>query len=88
MTVVERFRRWRAWRGWSQSEAAHELGVSQALVSQIERGDAVVTKVGLAARIEKFTADWPEGPILMKEWVCDDEHPATVETPADLPECA
>jgi transcriptional regulator with XRE-family HTH domain len=88
LPAVERFKAWRAWRGWSQSEAAAALGCSQALVSQIERGDAVVSKLALAVRIEHASKDWPEGPIRVAEWVAADEHPTTIATPADLPECA
>lgn len=64
----DRFRKWRLWRGQSQSELASALGVSQALVSQIERGSTRVAKIDLARRIEDASRDWPEGPISIREW--------------------
>lgn len=74
-----RFQRWRESRTWSQYDAARELGVSQALVSSIERGDAVVTKIALAKRIQDLSAEWDGGPIRIEEWVAA-EHPTSVAT--------
>jgi transcriptional regulator with XRE-family HTH domain len=76
-----RFQRWREARSWSQYEAARELGVSQALVSSIERGDAVVTKIALAKRIQDLSSEWDGGPIRIEEWV-PEEHPPSLETTA------
>lgn len=83
MTSAERFRAWRTSLGQSQLECAQALGVSQTLVSSIERGDAVVTKLALAAKIESMSATWDQGPIRAGEWIAavgqHSENVATIE---------
>jgi transcriptional regulator with XRE-family HTH domain len=86
-TCVDRFRRWRASRDWSQHDLARELGISQALVSSIERGDTVVTKLALAKRIQELSREWPEGPIRIEEWV-EAGHDQIVEPVDAVKECA
>ncbi len=70
--------RWRAALGQSQADLAAKLGISQTLLSDIERGVAKVSKLTLAVRIEQLSASWSEGPIRAAEWV-DDAHLASME---------
>lgn len=69
---------WRASLGVSQSELAAQLGISQTLLSDLERG-ARVKKLELAVRIEELSASWDRGAIRAAEWV---------DTHATLPEAA
>lgn len=74
--------RFKAWVDWLTAKHAAEtgekklpltriaekLGVSQVLVSQLIAGGK---HAGLAAaiRIEDTTRDWPDGPLLAREWL-------------------
>jgi len=76
-----RLGRWRASLGRSQADLATQLGISQTLLSDIERGVARVTKLALAVRIEQLSSSWSEGAIRAADWV-DEGHPQSVEASA------
>lgn len=67
----DKFRRWRESRSWSQKDVADALGVSQTLVSQLERGATVVTKIDVAKRIRDAMRGWEEGPIEIEDWATE-----------------
>ena len=84
-----------AWAGLTQSSLAARLGVHQTFVGRLIAGHRS-PGLDAAVAIERVTGEprgdgevWPAGPIRVAEWVRDDEeHDATVETAADLSECA
>ena len=69
---MDRFAKWVAWskaepRKLSQDALAARLGVHQTYVSKMCSGRRTADlKTALA--IERETADWPDGPILVSEW--------------------
>ena len=91
MSVHERFRDWIAWTGLSEAEIARRLKCDPSYPRKIRLGERRVIGVDLACAIEEQSAlpredgeVWGDGPIRVEEW----RTPSTVETPADLPECA
>ncbi len=94
MTARERLSAFLAWRGWSKSALAAAIDVDPSTVTKVALGQRGCG-LELAVGIERVTGEpredgerWPDGPIRVAEWVAADEHPATIATPADLPECA
>lgn len=64
-----RLAHWRASLAISQGELAERLGISQTLLSDLERGATRVKKLELAVRIEQLSASWSGGAIRAAEWV-------------------
>lgn len=72
-----------AWKGWSQSGLASACDVHQTTISKLIEGHRGAG-LGLAVAIERVTQEWPEGPILVKDWAgAHDETVAPVEAAAE-----
>lgn len=73
---VERLRAWVAHEG-SQVEAARKAGCSGSYLSLVLSGKRPRVGLDVACGIQEATRDWPEGPILVSEWltVTDDHAP-------------
>lgn len=83
-----------AWASLTQSGLAARIHVHQTFVGRLLAGSRA-PGLDAALAIERVTAEpredgevWPGGPIRPAEWTRDEEHVSTVETRADLPECA
>ncbi|MCU0675912.1 MAG: helix-turn-helix domain-containing protein [Myxococcota bacterium] len=63
-----RLRRFRASRGLSREKFARLLGISASMVTKMERGESLPS-LTLAARIQRYTRDWDEGPVAALEWL-------------------
>lgn len=94
MTARERLNEFLVWRGWSKAALAAAIDVDPSTITKVALGQRGAG-LDLAVGLERVTAEpredgetWPAGPIRAAEWVRDEEHASTVETPSDLPECA
>ena len=65
--IHHRFRAFFLWMGLSQDKMALLLNCGQTTVHNLLTG-AHGASVVLAVAIERLSADWPEGPILVEEW--------------------
>jgi hypothetical protein len=68
----KRFRQFFEWKGLTQDNLAPVLGCGQTTISHLLNG-VHGANTPLAVAIERLSAEWPEGPILVEEWADRDE---------------
>ncbi len=71
-------RRFGAWLEWAKKESGDKLsqeavgellGITQSGVSQIADGTTSIPTARVLGKIENASKSWPDGPILIAEWL-------------------